>query len=327
MFDHPLIEVIPFSEIPLNQDLFLMEEKWMEAYEQDLIKIFNGEKYDPSGYVSYVAARAITAEAVELSWYPNIHDRFHEVKVTLPKNQFVTCVEVWQYDEKPRIFARNEWIKNLHLRSNSVFALVDVIGIKDRIQRGDLSRSQLVALRGVLDNIASRHSSVAFVSFADSLLLKTNWSVGTWDSEVSYSYDPEYIIRLIPEIQTAYRDVLGMEVYVVISQGINEFYNDDLLHINGNHISLNSLGLPFAQIIAIDGAVRRAIRQKIHEPQDVYMDRKFFYSLRFKYGLGINKSERPKYPYRSPLTRTTDYYHLETIQFLVKNIQHLSDNK
>ena len=295
----------------------------MEAYEQDLLNIFDGKEYDYSGYVSFVAARAITSEAVDLSWYPNIDDRFHEMRVTLPRDQFVACTDVWRYDEKPHIFVRSKWIINLYLRAHSVFALIDVIGIKSRIESGHLSRLNLINMRDELDTLASRYPTVAFVSFADNLLLKSNWSVGQLDSEVSYTYNPEYILRLIPELQGVYKNALGAEVYVVISQGINEYYDDDLLHINRNHISLNSLGVTFAQIMAIDKAARRAIREELHEPSEVYMDHQFFNSLRFKHG--FDKNSRSKYPYSAPMVSGVSYYNVESTDTLLDNLGHLEE--
>ena len=132
-------------------------------------------------------------------------------------------------------------------------------------------------------------------------------------------YDPEKIIRLLPEIQTVYRDALEMEAYALIAQGINEYYEDDLLHISGNHISLNSLGLPFAQIMAIDNAARNAIRRGLHEPAEVYMDQDFFHSLRFNYQFAT--SSRPKHTYVSPMANGPSYYHFESRQTLLDNIQ------
>jgi len=49
----------------------------------------------------------------------------------------------------------------------------------------------------------------------------------------------------------------------------------------GNHISLNSMGLPFAQIMLIENAARAAIRRGEHGCYDIYMDEDYFYSLQF----------------------------------------------
>ena len=111
MFDHDLIEKHPFERVPLDRDLYLMDEKWMPAYEEVLITLFRSGEHGHVGYVSAAAARETTPEAIELSWYPNIFDRFHEVRVILPRSQFVACAECWQYDEKPRIFVRSEWLR------------------------------------------------------------------------------------------------------------------------------------------------------------------------------------------------------------------------
>ena len=62
-----------------------MDEKWLTQYEASLIAMFNGADYSPAGYISYAAIRRIDTYALEVSWYPNIYDRFHEVTVTLPR--------------------------------------------------------------------------------------------------------------------------------------------------------------------------------------------------------------------------------------------------
>jgi hypothetical protein len=60
-------------------------------------------------------------------------------------------------------------------------------------------------------------------------------------------------------------------------------YDDALLHVSetGNHISLNSLGPPFAQLQSIDQAARSAIRQVTHGPAELYIDSTSFRSIQF----------------------------------------------
>lgn len=96
---------------------------------------------------------------------------------------------------------------------------------------------------------------------------------------VKYAY-----VILFQQLQTLYRDALGLEIYGVFAQGANEYYDDPLLHISKaqNHISLNSLGLPFAQISLIEAAVRKAIRVGTHPRMEIYMDSDLFHSLMFK---------------------------------------------
>ncbi|MCH9020836.1 MAG: hypothetical protein IIA73_10795, partial [Proteobacteria bacterium] len=308
MFDHPRFDKYSFEDIPLNRDLYLMDEMWLGAYEQSLVTMFEGGDYENVGYISYAAARSVGRSTVELSWYPNIHTRFHEVLISLPREQFVTCVGCDDYDEKPRIFVKSAWLENLHLRSYSVFSLVDAIGFKKALESGSLTREKLLLLRDRIDAVAEQYPDISFISFADSLLLKSNWSVGQYNSHIKYNYEPEIFIRLISEIQSAYREVLGLGVYAVLTQGSNEYYDDPLLHISAtkNHISLNSLGLPFAQLMSIERAARAAIRSKVHDPADLYMDENFFRSLSFVFE--FQKDSCGKNAYREPLMGENSLY-------------------
>ena len=327
MFDHPLIQVHAFEDIPLNQDLSLMDEKWMVEFEAALLKSVagGGETAYSVGYYSYAAARAIGPDSMELSWYPNIHDRFHQVRITLPRSAFITCVESWQYDYKPLIFVRGSWLTNLHLRSHSVFALIDAINIKKALASGTLTRSKLIGLRDRIDEIAAGNQEVAFMSFADSLLLKSNYSVGQYDSNIKYTYEPEKILRLLPDIRAAYKSMLALEIYAVATQGSNEYYDDGLLHISKthNHISFNSLGLPFAQIRAIEDCARAAIKSGIHPVADAYLDEAFYHSLRFKFTFAKKKNEEPKFRYAAPMATGPSYYFPVSFQLLADNLEPL----
>jgi hypothetical protein len=307
-FSQPELRVFRFEEVPLNRDIYLMGAKWMRRYESSLLALLNGKNYKNVGYISYAAARAVGAKSLELSWYPNVFDRFHEVAIRLPQEAFITCVECPSYDEKPRIFVRDEWLSRLHLRPYSAFALVDAIGVKAAISGGELPGEKLVALRNRIDELSAGTPSVAFVSFADSLLLKENWFVGQYNSETSYNYQPETLIRLVAKIAVAYRDILGMDVYATMTQGVNEYEDTSLLHTSptGNHISLNSLGLPFAQLLAIDEAVRRAIRAGDHPPFQLYIDKQLFNSFQFRNG--FEKRAQLHAPYAAPMSSGMGQY-------------------
>lgn len=319
-FSHRHFQVFPMEEVPLNRDVFLMDEQWMASWEKSYLALFAGKNFRNVGYISYAAVRKATPDALELSWYPNIFDRFHEVSVVLHRSAFVTCVDVYDYDEKPHIFVKSDWLSGLHLRPYSAFALIDAIGVKRALVTGQLAGDKLLALRDRIDDIAGSTPGVAFVSFADSLLLKANWFVGQYDSEISYSYEPEELIRLIPRIADAYREVLSMDVYVVLAQGVNEYADPSLLHrsASGGHISLNSLGLPFAQLLSIDEAARSAIRSGKHGPYQLYVDDLFFHSLRFKYG--FDKHAQPSASYQPPMSDSPGKYYCTSAQIVLDNL-------
>jgi hypothetical protein len=326
MFDHPKIQVYQFEEIPLDGDLNLMDEKWMAEYAKALVKSVDGasESAYTVGYYSAASARAVDPDSIELSWYPNTYDRFHQMRIRLPRSAFVTCVGSWQYDYNPVIFVRGDWLINLHLRSHSVFTLVDAIGVKKALADGTLTRPKLIELRDRIDMIAAANPTVAFMSWADSLLLKSNYSVGHLGSPIKYTYEPEKILRLLPDIKAVYGGVLGLGIYAVITQGSNEYYDDELLHIadSGNHVSFNSLGLPFAQTQAIEHRAREAIEASIHPPADAYLDETFYHSLRFK--RGFDKNAEAKFPYHAPMATGPAFYFPLSFDFLAANLAPLA---
>ena len=284
---HPSLQVYKLSELPLRQDIFMMDEIYLDDWEAEQVRRIGGElSVSPSaaGYVTPVHISGVTSAGADLSWYPNSHDRFHEVKTFLPANAFVFCAVTDDSDERPRLFVKSDWLDKLHVRSNSIFALVDAVDMTNAIRSGSITRDKVIGLRDGLDEVATRNPLISFISFADSLLLKTNWTAGMVNSGVTYTYAPEHLLVLFQELQKLYRATLGLDIYAVLAQGSNEYYDDPLLHISSsqNHISLNSLGLPFAQITLIERAARQAIRSGEHSPAEIYMDEDLFHSLAFK---------------------------------------------
>lgn len=314
MFTHPQFRQIPIDEIPLDSDLIIMDERWIHDYEGEWLRQFNGdgaaEPYSV-GYVTPVAARSVGGGWVELSWYVNISDRFHELPLFLPEDRIVLCVDVRDYDEKPHIFVRSDWLAGIHEKPLATFALVDAIGIKTLLQRGQLSSASLHALRSRIDNIAQKYSHLGFVSFADTLLVKQVWSVGHVGSSIRYTYSPEDVLPAIFDLHCAIKEVLAVDAYTVMTQGMNAYEDQAALHISAqrNHVSLNSLGVPFAQLLAIETAARLAIRDGRHAPCDLYMDTLFLRSLKLDYGF---RQSLPLWPYESPMTRAAGVTYVGT---------------
>ena len=316
-----MFDTYSFEQIPLNHDIFVVDEISIREYENSMLSFFNGAEYESIGSVSYVAARAVNPNSVELSWFANVHDRFHEVSVMLPRDQFVACVGSRQCDEKTRIFVKSSWLENIYLRSYSVFALIDAEDVKKALEKGQITRSRLIGLRNRIDELAKKHTDISFISFADSLLLKSNWSVGHFTSDVTYTYEPEIFIHLSHEINEIYLAVLGLKTYAVIAQGSNEYYDDPLLHISEsqNHISLNSLGIPFAQLIEIEGAARKAIRSGHHSRAELYMDEQYFHSLKYKYG--FTKHNEPHHAYQTKMKSTQSKYYYSSLNNIMNNLK------
>lgn len=274
------------EDLPIGRDIFMMDEVWADEWEAEHLKVFRGEEHASPytvGYITYVHVSAITSAGAEISWYPNTYDRFHEVKTFLPRTQFVIGALAYEYDKRVQLFVKSDWLRRLHLKANSIFVMIDAVDMSNAIRAGDISHEKVIALREALDEIAAHHPDISFISFADSLLLKTNWTAGMVDTGVTYTYRPECLLVLFQELQLLYRAAIGLEIYGVFAQGTNEYYDDPMLHISPskNHISLNSLGLPFSQISIIDNTAREAIRAGAHDRYEIYMDEDLFNSLQF----------------------------------------------
>lgn len=146
LFEHEHIDKYGFDDIPLHQYCMLMSEQYMEEFSAALIEMLGGYEGNPYevGYVGYVAGRNINTNSIELSWYPNLHTRFHEVSINIPKDKIKACVGCWQYDIKPYIFVGREWLEHLYTREYSVFALIDAIGVKNAIRDNLLIKDKLI---------------------------------------------------------------------------------------------------------------------------------------------------------------------------------------
>ena len=105
MFKHEYFDVYSFENVPLNRDCYLMDECYIQEYEASMVDVFADKGGDSVGKVGSVAARKANEQSLDLTWYPTgWSERFHEVAISLPRNQFITCVGCWRYDEKPHIF-------------------------------------------------------------------------------------------------------------------------------------------------------------------------------------------------------------------------------
>ena len=275
-----------FDEMPLHRDVWVMDEKWAAEWQGAWTAVFQGEDVSPYevGFITPISIDRIGDDAAEVEWFANTHDRFHAVPIFLPRRVFKYCVCAYEYEKRFTVFVDGQWLDKLHDRTHSTFAMVDACGFGKMLQADVVSANAIRKVRDGIDDLAAKTPKVAFTSFADSLLLKTNWKIGRWDNPTAVIYEPETFVSLLSEIDDLYRTELGVGTYATLAQGNNDLFGDELFHSSatGNHISLNSLGLPFAQIAAIEHQARSNIKSKIHKPNQLYIDRQLFWSMNFK---------------------------------------------
>ena len=324
LFPSESFQIFKLDELPLRRDTWIMDEadlpEWRSVWLESMEGSETASPYEV-GRITRIHVAEITDAGAEISWYANTHDRFHEVKCVLPKEAFVTAACAYRYERRVSVFVKTDWLRKLHLQNNSIFAMIDVANMTKAIKSGKIKHENLIALRNSLDEISGRYPLVAFISFADSLLIKTNWTSGMIDTEVGYTYCPENLIILFKELQKIYQATLGVKIYGVFAQGANEYYDGPILNFSDtrNHISLNSLGLPFAQLLNIDCAARKAISDGAHPPAEIYMDEDFFHSLRFEQH--SCKENWPRAFYAAKLTPNRCEYFLATCEDLMSCLQ------
>ena len=151
--------------------------------------------------------------------------------------------------------------------------------------------------------------------------MKSNWTVGAFDNNATYTYEPEKVLRVIPELGGAFKAVLGLNIYAIATQGANEYYDEAPMHISRqrNHVCMNSMGVPFSQLLAIDEAVRNALVEGRHAPAELYLDAQLFNSLRFEFE--FKKTDHSKYPYLSPMSKIDNYYYTTDLSTVLGNIK------
>jgi hypothetical protein len=324
MFDHPKMDRYDIDDIPLDRDLYLRDAKHMAEYDRGFVEFMEGRAQDwkPAGYVTFVAGRRITAAVVELSWFEDIFVRFHSLPLDLPRDQIVACVGSWQCDEKPTIFVNGEWLESLYARMHCVFGMVDAIGVRDSLAAGPAFEERLGPLRIQLDAVASRFPRCLFLSFADSVIFKSQWTAGKHSSGEDYSYQPERMLEIYRAIRDGIREALGLDSYGILTQGTNAYPHDGLFHQSPtlNHISLNSLGAPFADLTTINETVRLALRSKQHAAHELYLEEELFLSLqlRFEYK---KRDTALRYPYVRSLNKTMSRYVCASAGELLANLR------
>jgi hypothetical protein len=313
MFDHPNFETHTLDTLQKNQELLLQDEIYIEEYKKSVADQDNGGEWKPVGYVCFVAVKRVTPEIIELSFFPITSDRRHEVSIVLPRNQIIFCVRAWHWDERPTLFVKSEWLEKTLSRLNCVFGLIDAIGVRNKLETGTSINDQLSKLRSGLDEIASRYPQISFVSFADSVFIKSHWSLG-----VKYTYDPETLLNLFTEIRTLFKESLGLPVYGVFTQGSNEYYADSSMHVSKNHVCLNSLGAPFADLFAIDAVARRAYKENPHS-DDLYLDEAYFNSLRLD--SKFKQTVLDWHSYTMSISKTRAWYARVSCDEILKNLK------
>jgi len=314
VFDKKLFCIYEPDEIPKERDCLLMDAKYRADYERFEIEYNQSAYKHPPAYNFSVVE--INKHSLELSWVIDCVLRYHLVNIVLPKDKLVLSVECEKNDGPPVLFVDGRWLNDILTRTYTVFCWIDAIGIENAIESGTFSEKVILNLKESIDELAHENPEFLFFSFADNVLIKSNWNVANRNS--TQTYNPEKFLILLKKIRVIY-ERNGFRIYAILTQGHN-IYQGDLLHAEQkNHICLNSLGYPFAEIFDIENAAKRAFKKDTNSnpERELYMDSKFYLSLKSNEG-----SEPTKEPYeKTKLSKEKGVYYYCSIERMLEKME------
>jgi hypothetical protein len=274
-----------FEQLPTNRDLFIIGEDEfnnnIDYWKKYLDK--RGLQH-PNNFQTYRFA-SITHNSdklIDLFLEINIHTRFHGIHKKLPKTKFRFCIEFWSWGERPYLIVDQKWLNAFLNDTYSIYALIDFIGVRSIIEEhGIIPKKYIKKLKKNLHVLSVKHSNYLFVTFADNLIIKTNWSGEK--EKYNNSYKPELFLKLIENVFSIIKSSINLDSYAVISQGAN-FIEEDLSNnsINtNNYFFFDSISTPFIELFEIDDNVRKSIKKKIISAKTLYLSESFLLSLKF----------------------------------------------
>jgi hypothetical protein len=275
-----------FDEIPMERDLVMVGAGQLEDLRREwaryLSELGQGEPRSPDEKIDgrWCAIEGRTKDSFDLNVCITVTTRYHGAVKKLPRSKFVLCIDFWNHAKSPYLVVDQSWFDEIGRETFSLYALVDAVGMRSLLDRqGRITAGQLARLREGLDVVAGDRLDHAFLSFADSVLVKSNWTAGEYES----TYRPEDFIEVTERVCIAIEDALDLKSYAVVTQGANAADDASLLHVSEpqNHIFFGSLAAPFAELFDIDRTVRASIRAGRHPPRQLYVSATVFWSLRF----------------------------------------------
>jgi len=284
-----LAEVCGSDDVPPERDigvvgsaqLEVMQALWRHYLRPDSL----GTDEHPNNFLNvlWCSVDASRKKAIDLELQVNVRDRGHCAVRTLPKSKLIAHVRFLDRDGHPYLVVDQKWFDDLQRSAFSIYGLVDVAGMKKYLsQSGSVPDGTITSLRERIDRVAAENQHCAFISLADSMVVKTNWSAGAGGYEATYQ--PEKFIALLGTVSEVFASVFGMPAYAVATQGSNQCGDGTLIHVSkeGNHVLIPSLATPFAELFEIERAARSATKLRIHRPSPLYLSKSLFQSLRFK---------------------------------------------
>lgn len=204
-------------------------------------------------------------------------------------------------DAETYIVVKKGKYDSLWKRYGVSFAFIDLIGTTEIFKRSsDELMKFLKKVQAIIDGFANLHSEIAILSFADSLIVKS-----TWCYYKKVKYRPEFFFKTLLELRTMLKEKIGIDSYMIITQGQNFIESKEIVHINEkrNHLGMLSVGPPFASLFVIDDTVKNLDDSK---KRALYIEKMFYDSLIDKSFLNLSTME--KRTFECPFLKTLNEF-------------------
>jgi len=111
-------DIICTDNIPVKRMCYFVDEIYEKTVLQAFGKLLNGENVNVLEGVPVVDIHIEKEESdsrvVDILWYANVSTRFHQVHISIPREQMLLYIDGWEYDTRPIVFVKNEFIKKLY---------------------------------------------------------------------------------------------------------------------------------------------------------------------------------------------------------------------
>lgn len=255
-----------------NSDIYLFPESQLHEF----AKLWHGYHSNLSNHPNnYFYSHIISIEEEKTNYFRSYichHHGFwhHGSTFNLLKKDIVVCLEQTQ-DRHPYLFVKDEFFNSItNEKQFSLYVMIDAIGVKEWLLReGAISIKSLQAFTDKLNRMMKRHKKIKAFSFADTVMLKIDYST---NHNYLGSILLDETISLIEDIINIYETEMGFKAFAIISSGflIDNFSRK--VKYAANLSVLGGLGLPFAKIIDIEKQIKDNIKKKVHQMAELYLD-------------------------------------------------------
>jgi hypothetical protein len=283
MFSNNAFSIIDYPDLPENTDMILVSENDQTNFESAWLNFFQDSDSSPyeSEYNSE-AIQIISKDEIKLKFKLFIlsSDRYHETPCVLPRDAFVKCVDVPDYDGKPCVFVKHSWFVRFVESQFCCFGLIDQIGFTSESCENLNLKDYLSKRRSCLEEVAKNYPKILFILYSDSILIKLPWLL----SEYKAQYKPEMLVRMFKEIRNEFKNKMNFDSYAIFVMGKNDSPDTKLLYSNEppNLFDLHCCGSSFANLFSIDSEIKRNIKSGKHDPSNVYIDEDFLLSMKIE---------------------------------------------